>query len=301
MGVRLAFHIVTPYMVCLSMSLVALVRGDPCLIISEVNADNPKLDTTEFVELYHTSGQRASLDGYTLVFYNGNGNIAYKVLDLKGHSTDDRGFFLVGSVDLLPKPAILLPPNTVQNGPDAIALYHTSAARYGEKMNATAIGLVDAVVYMTRRSGGAEVLAETLTPGEAAFVEDEGAHEGDESIERCLLSGDSWGFRVALPSPGQRNNCTPPASSAITPLISELKLGGGLVDGFVELTEAQAAGPLVLVVLDGRTDKISVSVDVDTSRRGMIAITIEKTYMKGQWATGCHHLSLTFKVRLNWS
>lgn len=282
MMVRLALHLVATYAVCLSVCLVASVWGDPCLIISEVNADNPKLDTTEFVELYHTSGQRASLEGYTLVFYNGNGNIAYKVLDLKGHTTDDRGFFLVGSVDMQPKPAIPLPPNTVQNGPDAIALYHTSAARYGEKMNATAVGLVDAIVYMTRRSGGAEVLAETLTPGESAFVEDEGAHEGDESIERCLISGESWGFQVDLPSPGQRNRCIPPDPSTATTRISELKLGGGQVDGFVELSESHAAGPLVLLVLDGRTETISASVDVSNSREGLISITIYKNNMKGQ-------------------
>lgn len=271
---------------CLFLVVVVVVSGDPCLIISEINADNPRLDTTEFVELYHTSGQRASLDGYTLVFYNGNGNVAYKVLDLKGQSTDDRGFFLVGSVEMLPKPSILLPPNTVQNGPDAIVLYHTSAARYSEKMNVTALGLVDAVVYMTRRTGGAEFLAETLTPGEPAFVEDETALEGDESIERCLLSEDRWGFQVASPSPGQRNNCTPPATPATIPVITELKLGGGQVDGFVELTEAPAAGPLVLVVLDGKTDRVSVSADVatTTSRNGLISMTIEKTYMKGQYA-----------------
>ncbi|XP_030610136.1 uncharacterized protein LOC115797780 [Archocentrus centrarchus] len=265
------------------LCLVVMVSGDPCLIISEINADNPRLDITEFVELYHTSGQRASLDGYTLVFYNGNGNIAYKVLDLKGQSTDDRGFFLVGSVDMLPKPAILLPPNTVQNGPDAIVLYRTSAARYSEKMNVTAVGLVDAVVYMTRRTGGAEFLAEILTPGEPAFVEDETALEGDESIERCLLSEDRWGFQVSSPSPGQRNNCTPPAAPSTIPLITELKLGGGQVDGLVELTEAPAAGPLVLVVWDGKTDRVSVSVnvDVDTSRNGLISVTIEKSYMKG--------------------
>ncbi|XP_038592611.1 uncharacterized protein si:ch211-183d21.1 [Micropterus salmoides] len=265
------------------LCLVVVVSGDPCLIISEINADNPRLDTTEFVELYHTSGQRASLDGYTLVFYNGNGNVAYKVLDLKGHSTDDRGFFLVGSVDMLPKPAILLPPNTVQNGPDAIVLYHTSAARYSEKMNVSAVGLVDAVVYMTRRTGGAEFLAETLTPGEPAFVEDETALEGDESIERCLLSEDRWGFQVSSPSPGQRNNCTPPAAPATIPVITELKLGGGQVDGLVELTEAPAAGPLVLVVLDGKTDTVTVSVDVrvDTPRNGLMSKNIGKKYMKG--------------------
>lgn len=265
------------------LCLFVIVTADPCLIISEINADNPRLDTTEFVELYHTSGQRASLDGYTLVFYNGNGNIAYKVLDLKGHSTDDRGFFLVGSVDMLPKPAILLPPNTVQNGPDAIAIYHTSAARYSEKMNVTAVGLVDAVVYMSRRSGGAEYLAEMLTPGEPAFVEDDTAHDGDESIERCLMSEDRWGFQVSLPSPGQRNNCTPPASPSTAPLITEVRLGGGQVEGFVELTEAPSSVPLVLVVLDGRTDKVSVSmpVDMDTSRNGLVTVTVNKNYMKG--------------------
>lgn len=269
------------YVVCLCLAVV--VTSDPCLIISEINADNPGLDTTEFVELYHTSGQRASLDGYTLVFYNGNGNIAYKVLDLKGHNTDDRGFFLVGSMDLLPKPAIPLPPNTVQNGPDAIAIYHTSAARYSEKMNVTTVGLVDAVVYMSRRSGGAEFLAEMLTPGEPAFVEDDMAHDGDESIERCLMSEDRWSFQVSLPSPGQRNNCTPPASPATAPLITELRLGGGQVDGFVELTEAPGSGPLVLVVFDGRTDRVSVSmlVDINTSRNGLVSVTIDKNYMKG--------------------
>ncbi|CAG04356.1 unnamed protein product [Tetraodon nigroviridis] len=266
-----------------ALCLALAVSGEPCFIISEINADNPRLDTTEFVELYHTSGQRASLDGYTLVFYNGNGNVAYKVLDLKGHSTDDRGFFLVGSVDMLPKPAILLPPNTVQNGPDAIVLYHTLAGRYSEKMNVTAHGMVDAVVYMTRRTGGAEVLAETLTPGEPAFVEDETTLEGDESIERCLLSEDRWGFQVSSPSPGQRNNCTPPAGPDSLPVISELRVGGGQVDGFVELTQAPAAGPLVLVVLDGRTDRVSVSMDLGAaaSRNGLSTVTVEKSWREG--------------------
>ncbi|XP_038156995.1 uncharacterized protein si:ch211-183d21.1 [Cyprinodon tularosa] len=261
--------------------LLGLSLADPCLIISEINADNPRLDTSEFVELYHTSGQRASLDGYTLVFYNGNGNIAYKVLDLKDHSTDDRGFFLVGSVDLVPSPAIPLPPNTVQNGPDAIVLYRTSAARYTEKMNVTPVGLVDAVVYMNRHSADAQFLAETLTPGEQPFVEDDAAHEADESIERCLLSEDQWGFQLSLPSPGQRNNCTPPPAPLTSPFINELKLGGGQVDGMVELTDTSAAGPIAVVVWDGKTDKVSVSIDVDTSRSGFLSVTVDKKYMKG--------------------
>ncbi|XP_077482802.1 uncharacterized protein LOC144093299 [Stigmatopora argus] len=266
----------------LCLFLLVSVGGEPCLIISEINADNPSLDTKEFVELYHTSGQRSSLDGYTLVFYNGNGNMAYKVFDLKDHNTDDRGFFLVGSVDLLPKPAILLPPNTVQNGPDAVVLYHSSAARYAEKMNVTAMGLVDAVVYTKTKLNGANTLEEILTPGEPAFIEDEAFLAGDESIERCLLSEDRWGFQGSSPSPGQRNNCTPSAAPPSQPVITELKLGGGQVDGFVELTASEIS-PLVLVVLDGRTDRVSVSLNVyaNVTRNGLISVTLDKRYMKG--------------------
>ncbi|KAJ8245787.1 hypothetical protein GJAV_G00260310 [Gymnothorax javanicus] len=255
--------------------LVATVRSEACLMISEVNADNPRLDTTEFVEMYHTSGQRTSLDGYTLVFFNGNGNTAYKVLDLKGYTTDDRGFFLVGSVDVQPKPAILLPPNTVQNGPDAIVLYHSSALQYNEKMNLTAAGLVDAIVYTTRRSGDAEFLARTLTPGSPAFVEDESVHEGDESIERCWLSSATWTFQVAPPSPGQRNRCSPPRGP--DPRISELRLGGDQSEVFLELSIPQSTDPLTLVLLDGRTDTVSFSMDIKPAKDGLVLVSSGKS------------------------
>ncbi|KAJ8399826.1 hypothetical protein AAFF_G00405560 [Aldrovandia affinis] len=258
-----------------ALVLVMSVRSEVCLMISEVNADNPRLDTTEFVELYHTSGQRTSLDGYTLVFYNGNGNIAYKVLDLKGHTTDDRGFFLVGSVDVQPKPAIPLPPNTVQNGPDAIVLYHSSATRYGEKMEVTAAGLVDAIVYTSRRSGDAVFLARTLTPGSPAFVEDESAYEGDESIERCWLSTGMWTFQMAPPSPGQRNRCAPPKSPDAR--ISELRLGGEQTENFVELSVPQSTDQVVLVLLDGRTDTVSFSMEIIPAKDGLLLISSGKS------------------------
>ncbi|KAJ8364154.1 hypothetical protein SKAU_G00129850 [Synaphobranchus kaupii] len=259
----------------LVLVLVTSVMSEACLMISEVNADNPRLDTTEFVELYHTSGQRTSLDGYTLVFYNGNGNIAYKVLDLKGYTTDDRGFFLVGSVDVQPRPAIPLPPNTIQNGPDAIVLYHSSAVQYNEKMNVTAAGLVDAIVYTTRRSGDAEFLARTLTPGSPAYLEDESIHEGDESIERCWLSAATWTFQVAPPSPGQRNRCAPPMGP--DPRISELRLGGEQTEVFVELSVPLSTDPLVLVLLDGRTDTVSFSMEIKPAKDGLVLISSGKS------------------------
>ncbi|XP_018590551.2 uncharacterized protein LOC108923954 [Scleropages formosus] len=263
----------------LLVQLVSSVVGEPCFIISEVNADNPKLDATEFVELYHTSGKKTSLAGYTLVFYNGNGNVAYKVLDLNGYATDDRGFFLVGSADVQPKPAVILPPNTVQNGPDAIALYHGEEAQYSEKMNLTTVGLVDAIVYATRRSRDAEFLADVLTPGSPAFLEDDSVHEGDESIERCWLSAGSWTFHVSPPSPGQHNLC--PAPESVDPRINELQLGGGQTVGFVELVVPQPSDSMVLVLLDGKTTTVTFSMDISPTAKGLFLITSRDSGLAG--------------------
>lgn len=60
-----------------AQNLIKPTRGQETkhtLLINEVNADSPGVDTAEFVELYHTSGQTAHLDGYYLVLYNGNRN-----------------------------------------------------------------------------------------------------------------------------------------------------------------------------------------------------------------------------------
>ncbi|XP_048869717.1 uncharacterized protein si:ch211-183d21.1 [Brienomyrus brachyistius] len=273
-----------------ALLLVVPVISESCLIISEVNADNPKLDTTEFVELYHTSGKAASLDGYTLVFYNGNGNVAYKVLNLSSHTTDSRGFFLVGSADVQPKPAIILPPNTVQNGPDAIVLYQGDAERYSEKMTITTVGLMDAIVYSTRQSTDAESMADILTPGSPAFIEDDSVHKSDESMERCWLSSGSGTFQVGLPSPGQHNQCQSPNGTAVQ--ISELRLGEGQTEGFVELSISKPGDPLVLVFLDGRTATVTFSMDINALNEGFLLITSKGSGLKGDLMFSSGNLSI---------
>ncbi|XP_066545408.1 uncharacterized protein LOC136712633 [Amia ocellicauda] len=255
----------------LCVTLLVLVRvpaaiAESCLLISEINPDNPQHDLMEFVELFHSSGKSASLDGYTLVFYNGNGNTAYKVLDLSSYTTDDTGFFLAGAHTISPKPTIILPPNSVQNGPDAIALYHGDG-QYTEGMDVTAEGLVDAIVYKSRRVADGEGLAEVLTPGFPVFLEDESVLEGDESIERCWLSGQSWTFQVAVPSPGRRNPCM--RQAAQTAEISELSLGGEV---FVELSIPQPSTPLALVFLNGTTATVEFSMDVQANGTGLLLI-----------------------------
>ncbi|XP_040295229.1 uncharacterized protein LOC121007399 [Bufo bufo] len=176
------------------------------LFISEVNPDNPGYDTSEFIELHHTSGQNVSLDGFTLVFYNGKTNTAYKVVNLSGYSTDKKGFFLIGSSSLRPVPNIVLPPNTIQNGLDAIALYFGKGPYY-VSMHVTREGLVDVLVHKTKSTDQADGLVNTLTPGMEAFWEDADFHITDESIGRCLDEDGQLIFQLTHPSPGRENFC----------------------------------------------------------------------------------------------
>ncbi|XP_018416784.1 PREDICTED: uncharacterized protein LOC108790917 [Nanorana parkeri] len=176
------------------------------LLISEVNPDNPGHDTAEFIELHHTSGQNVSLDGYTLVLYNGRTNAAYKVFNLTGYSTDKKGFFLIGSLAVKPAPTIILQNNTIQNGPDAIALYFGKGT-YKESMQVTRDGLVDALVHKSKSTDQADGLLSTLTPGMEAFFEDANFHSADESIGRCLDIDGKWTFHLTHVSPGSENHC----------------------------------------------------------------------------------------------
>ncbi|XP_077172103.1 uncharacterized protein LOC143826949 isoform X2 [Paroedura picta] len=274
---------------CLAASLLGEVASqnlvkDPqeqetehLLLINEVNADNPKEDTSEYVELYHTSGRKAALDGYRVVFYNGNGNRAYRVLDLGGHSTDDQGFFLVGSATVTPRPSVLLPRNTIQNGPDAIAVYF-GGGPFSENMVVTNESLVDALVHKSKASDRADVLVRVLTPGVEPYLEDPLFRTLDESLERCQGRDSRWFFQVAAPTPGSENHCVPFAElNASTVLVSEVHVASS--PGEFEFVELQ--GPpstdledLVLVLIDGSTEKIYFAMEVSgrTSPDGLLLI-----------------------------
>ncbi|XP_065114843.1 uncharacterized protein [Paramisgurnus dabryanus] len=261
------------YLVCMIFMCV-LDKAHACLMISEVNCDNPRLDTQEFVELYFDGMNPTSLDGYTLVFYNGNGDTAYRIIDLKGHQTDPRGYFLIGSSELTPQPAISLPPNSVQNGPDAIALYGPNWAPVLDGGKVSGVGLLDAVVYTSRRSAeGADGLASVLTPGSLPYVEDEKALEGDESIQRCWQSNNLWTFHTGPPTPGWVNHCPPPSPGHIW--INEVDLGGPEKRGLVELNVGMATGLFSVVLFDVTTDLISTSVEFNATRAGIFTVSVD--------------------------
>src|SRR5688572_26447678 len=88
----------------LSIATLLLCAGLGCsahaaLIINELDSDSvntPTTDAFEFVELYDSSGMSVPLDGYVLVYYNGNGNVVYRAQDLDGLTTRANGYFIAG-------------------------------------------------------------------------------------------------------------------------------------------------------------------------------------------------------------
>ncbi|MFP6875108.1 MAG: lamin tail domain-containing protein [Verrucomicrobiales bacterium] len=134
-----------------SATLEVTDNGDAAatVYINEVDYDPVGSDAAglEFVELYDGGGGNTPLDGFVLVFYNGNDNSPadeeYRFIDLNGQQTDASGFFVVST-----------PSNGIQNGGsggDGMALYRGAAA---SDFNGTTpltppagAVLVDALVY----------------------------------------------------------------------------------------------------------------------------------------------------------
>lgn len=102
----------------------------PDLLISEVNADTPKIpETTEYIELWNTGNCPVSLDGYLISLFSGDQQSSppYDNVDLSNHCIPGNGFFLIGPETLASLPNVVVnKKDFIQNGngeAEAIALY----------------------------------------------------------------------------------------------------------------------------------------------------------------------------------
>lgn len=172
---------------CVSFTFAQVVK------INEVDADQTSTDTMEYVELLSSSPSQ-SLDGYIVVFFNGNGDASYTTVDLTGFTTDGNGFLIIGS-DAVPGVDIALgPDNTIQNGADAIAIYQDSAANFPDGTLVTSTNLVDAIVYDTNDDDDTELLNGLGLS--VQYNEDANGNKDIESIQR----GDGDTFCVGAPT-----------------------------------------------------------------------------------------------------
>lgn len=219
----------------------------PSIVINEIDADQSSTDSAEFIELYDGGVGNSSLDGLSVVLFNGNGEAAYRTISLDGYSTNADGYFVIGSENVTNVDLIEFTSNGIQNGADAVALYS------GTPPSApTTTDLVDAIVHGTSDADDAELLAGLgLT---TQYDEDENGNKDTEALAR---DPDGTGDFVAqAPTPGETNVILPPPPPTEITLISEIQGSGGTQDGAVIGTDDRSA-------LEGQIVTISAIVTAD--------------------------------------
>ena len=183
----------------------------PTLLINEIDADTPTApvnDALEFVELFDGGVGNTSLDGFTVVFFNGNGDASYQAFDLDGFTTDADGFFVLGNPDVA-NVDLTFGPNTLQNGADAVAIYQGDASDFPNGTAVTTENLVDAVVYDTNDSDDAGLLP-LLNAGQPQVNEGSGPNgSANDSLQRIPNGAggarNTETFRALPPTPGAAN------------------------------------------------------------------------------------------------
>ena len=178
------------------------------LIINEIDADTPGSDTREFVELYDGGSGHTPLDDLVLVLFNGSNDLSYRAFDLDGFTTNADGFFVMGGSAVFPPPDLILPNSTLQNGPDAVALFAGDTDDFPNRTPITTQFLVDAVVYDTDDPID-PVLLTLLNTGQPQVNENGRGNKESVSIQR--LPNGAGGARNTTtytpfpPTPGSIN------------------------------------------------------------------------------------------------
>ena len=172
--------------------------------INEVDQDQPGTDTLEFVELFGPAN--TPLDGLVLVFFNGAGDLSYDVYDLDGYTTDELGFFVLGSTQVPNVDAILNAnaQGSIQNGQDAIALYEGNAADWPIGAPVSSSSIVDAMVYSSD-DGPDDVLSAALTPGQTILNVAGNSPFSFSRVPDGGLISDHSSYAIQLPTPGYTN------------------------------------------------------------------------------------------------
>jgi hypothetical protein len=172
------------------------------VVINEVDADTPGLDVLEIIEL-KSETPYFSLDGYIVVLFNGasgTGTLSYYTIDLNGLVTDGNGIVLLGNSQVNPSPSRLFPQNTVQNGPDAIAIYQDVIDTFPIDTPATTTNLIDALIY-----GNNATQATALQTALNIFVQTNENVNGLAASQSIQRKNDGT-YEVKTPTPRTNND-----------------------------------------------------------------------------------------------
>ncbi len=228
-GLLLTSYMVTAAPVVRSANRSAnfAVPAASSVLINEVDADSPGVDTTDFVELYGPNS--TPLDGLCLVFFNGTTDKSYLTQDLNGYSLNASGYFVFGNASV-PNVTLTFANNTLQNGADAVALYEATACSttYPNNTAVTTTNLVDAIVYGSSDPDDVGLLP-LLNAGQPQVDEAGGGNAANQSNARCADGAggarNTTTYLQVTVSPGTANNCsaataTPAPVATQTPVVT---------------------------------------------------------------------------------
>jgi len=212
----------------LPICLILLVNltWSQVLVINELDADSPSIDTEEFIELKSVT-PNFSTDGYILVFFNGStngGDSSYMVIDLNGYATDNNGLLVIGSTGVSPFPQLLISENVIQNGADAVGIYQAAVADFPEGTLANQDNLIDAMVYGTNDSDDTVLLS---LMGETIQYNDNGTTANPRSIQRFIDGIGVESFSTATPTPRRENDGSGNAINPISISVSQTQYDEG--------------------------------------------------------------------------
>ena len=192
--------------IILFVSLLWCIYSNAQIVINEIDPDTNSTDVKEFIELKSIQ-PNFSLDGYVIVFFSAgssspyNGISSYYAIDLDGLITDGNGIILLGNPQVTPSASYIIPQNTIQNGPDAVAIYLGNSTDFPNNTSAIATNLIDALVYSNNSTNTASALMSIL--GETvSYNENSNGLASTQSIQR---KSDGT-YEVKAPTPRANND-----------------------------------------------------------------------------------------------
>jgi hypothetical protein len=190
------------------VTLLWCIFSNAQIVINEIDPDTNSTDVKEFIELKSTA-PNFPLDGYVVVFFNAgssspySGISSYYAIDLDGLVTDGNGIILIGNAQVTPSASFIIPQNTIQNGPDAVAIYLGNASDFPLSTPAIATNLIDALAYSNSGSTAASTLMSIF--GETvSYNENSNGLASTQSIQRKT----DGTYEVKLPTPRANNDGT---------------------------------------------------------------------------------------------
>ncbi|WP_158265400.1 lamin tail domain-containing protein [Blastopirellula marina] len=221
----------------------------PTVLINEVDTfDGTTGNSGQFIELYDGGIGNTSLNGLTVVLYDGATDLVYASIGLNGFTTDASGLFLLGAA-AISQADLSFADGLIQSGIDAIAIYDDDVSAYPIGSPVTTQNLIDAIVYGPS-SGSDAGLLPLMKSGQPLVNENENHLQASQSMSRIDDGGyarQTVTYEATTATPGQLNH---PRLPGVTILGEEnlVVSEAGAVDSFDIALNSRPSGDVTITL-----------------------------------------------------